>query len=88
MAKKRLGSAILRESHSKAVVQMKTGESCSLRIGFDIDGTATKYPEFFSLLSRLTRENNGKVYVISSRSNNREVMEKTRKELQVVEDIE
>ena len=60
---------------------MAHDECWSLKIGFDMDGTVTKYPEFFSLLSRLTRENNSKVYIISSRSNNRDVVEKTRKEL-------
>jgi hypothetical protein len=37
------------------------------RIGLDIDGTISAYPEYYSALSRTVRSNGGRVVVISSR---------------------
>ena len=52
-----------------------------MNICFDVDGTITEYPEFFSLLSRAVKGSGGKVYVVTSRTRTPETMEATRKEL-------
>lgn len=36
-----------------------------MNIGIDIDGTLTKYPEFFIELGRIIRKSGGKVYLIT-----------------------
>ena len=40
---------------------------CGERIGLDIDGTISAYPEYYSALSRTVISNGGRVVVISSR---------------------
>jgi len=52
-----------------------------MNIALDIDGTITKNPEFFSVLSQAIRQAGGKVYIFTSRSNADGVEVQTRKEL-------
>ena len=52
-----------------------------MNIALDIDGTITKNPEFFSVLSQAIRQAGGKVYIVTSRSNADGVEVQTRKEL-------
>jgi hypothetical protein len=52
-----------------------------INLGLDIDGTITRAPEFFSLLSRSTRRQRGKVHVVSSRSDEPDVRAATLIEL-------
>jgi hypothetical protein len=40
---------------------------CGERIGLDIDGTISAYPDYYSALSRTVKYNGGRVVVISSR---------------------
>ena len=54
----------------------------SINIALDIDGTITRLPDFFVLLSRSIRANGGKVFVVTSRTNSRDVEVQTRRELQ------
>jgi len=52
-----------------------------MNIALDIDGTITKHPEFFAIVSRSIRASGGKVYVVTSRSNSDGVRVQTQKEL-------
>jgi len=52
-----------------------------MNICFDVDGTITENPEFFSLLSHAVKASGGKVFVITSRTYTPETIEATRKEL-------
>lgn len=58
---------------------------CSLQtvmnIALDIDGTITKLPEFFTILSRGVRASGGKVYVVTSRATSAGVRAETEKEV-------
>ena len=53
-----------------------------INIGLDMDNTITEQPEFFSFLSKCVKEYGGKVHVISSRTDDEEVLEATRKDLE------
>jgi len=50
-------------------------------VALDIDGTITRLPEFFAILSRAVRADGGKVHVITSRSNTDQVRRETLREL-------
>ena len=52
-----------------------------MNIALDIDGTITRNPGFFSVLSQAVRQAGGKVYIVTSRSNADGVEVQTRKEL-------
>ena len=52
-----------------------------MRVCFDIDGTITAYPEFFSLLSHAVRRTGGEVYIVTSRTRTVETKRATREEL-------
>jgi hypothetical protein len=52
-----------------------------MNIALDIDGTITKNPGFFSLLSQSVRRAGGRVYIVTSRGNADGVEEQTRQEL-------
>ena len=52
-----------------------------MNVCFDIDGTITERPEFFSLLSRAVKKSGGKVFVLTSRTRSPEAMEATKLEL-------
>lgn len=52
-----------------------------MNIALDIDGTITKHPEFFAIVSRSIRASGGKVFIVTSRSNSNEVKVETQKEL-------
>ncbi|MEI7752556.1 MAG: HAD family hydrolase, partial [Candidatus Omnitrophota bacterium] len=52
-----------------------------MKVCFDIDGTITERPEFFSLLSRAVRKSGGKVFVVTSRTRSAENMEATKREV-------
>lgn len=52
-----------------------------LSIAIDIDGTITAQPALFSILSKAVRGSGGKVLIVTSRSNTKEVREHTLKEL-------
>ena len=52
-----------------------------MNIALDIDGTITKQPEFFAILSRGVWAAGGKVYVVTSRANSAGVRAETQKEL-------
>jgi len=52
-----------------------------MNIALDIDGTITKHPEFFAIISRSIRAFGGKVYIVTSRSNSDGVRVETQKEL-------
>ena len=52
-----------------------------MNIALDIDGTITRLPEFFYILSHAIRTAGGKVYVVTSRSNSSGVRNETLREL-------
>ena len=52
-----------------------------MNVALDIDGTITKAPLFFSLLSRSVRSAGGKVFIVTSRANIGGVAAQTRQEL-------
>jgi hypothetical protein len=52
-----------------------------MNIALDIDGTITKTPQLFSVLSRSVRLDGGRVYIVTSRSKVDLVEVETRKEL-------
>jgi hypothetical protein len=52
-----------------------------MNVAFDIDGTISRRPDFFAILSRAIRSDGGKVFVVTSRSSNAEVERQTRREL-------
>ena len=52
-----------------------------MNIALDIDGTITRLPELFAVLSRAVRAAGGKVIVVTSRSDTPAVREQTRREL-------
>jgi hypothetical protein len=52
-----------------------------MNVALDIDGSISRRPEFFAVLSRAIRESGGKVFVVTSRSSNAEVERQTRREL-------
>jgi hypothetical protein len=52
-----------------------------MNIALDIDGTITKRPDFFAVLSRAFRASGGKVYIVTSRVNSSDVRSQTHKEL-------
>lgn len=52
-----------------------------LKVAFDIDDTITANPEFFRFLSHSIKKAGGNVYIISSRTDMREVYDATVKEL-------
>jgi len=52
-----------------------------MNIALDIDGTITKQPKFFAILSRAVRQSGGKVYVVTSRADSAGVRAETQKEL-------
>ncbi len=52
-----------------------------MKVCFDIDGTITAHPEFFSLLSHAVRRAGGEVYVVTSRTRTVETKRATREEL-------
>lgn len=53
-----------------------------MNIAIDIDGTITRRPDFFAVMTRAIRATGGKVYVVTSRSNTPEVASQTRRELE------
>lgn len=53
-----------------------------MNIALDIDGTITRQPEFFALLSEAVHVSGGKVYIVTSRSSTAEVRSHTYAELQ------
>ena len=53
-----------------------------INLGLDIDNTITEQPEFFRFLSKCVREHGGKVYIVSSRTNDKEVLEGTKEDLE------
>jgi len=52
-----------------------------MNVCFDIDGTITAEPRFFSLLSHAVRKSGGSVYVVTSRTRTIETLKATRQEL-------
>lgn len=52
-----------------------------MNIALDIDDTITAKPQLFSYLSNAVSEDKGKVIIISTRTNNPEALELTKKEL-------
>ena len=52
-----------------------------MRIAIDIDDTITAMPGFFSILTRAVKEEGGSVVIMSSRTNQPEVVRTTAKEL-------
>lgn len=52
-----------------------------MNIALDIDGTITRRPEFFAVMSQAVRASGGKVYIVTSRSNTDDVRSQTRLEL-------
>jgi hypothetical protein len=52
-----------------------------MNIALDIDGTITKLPEFFAILSRAIRQSGGKVFIVTSRANSAGVRDATKEEL-------
>lgn len=52
-----------------------------MNIALDIDGTITRRPKFFAVLSRAVRAAGGKVFIVTSRSDTAEVRALTRREL-------
>jgi hypothetical protein len=52
-----------------------------MNVAFDIDGTISRRPDFFAILSRAVRSDGGKVFVVTSRSNSPDVERQTRREL-------
>ena len=52
-----------------------------MNIALDIDGTITKNPRFFSILSQAVRQDGGKVYIVTSRGNTNDSRVQTEKEL-------
>ena len=53
-----------------------------MNVALDIDGTITRDPAFFALLSRAVRASGGKVIVVTSRADAPGVRETTRRELE------
>ena len=52
-----------------------------MNVGIDIDGTITRAPELFAILSRAVRAAGGRVYIVTSRADAPGVREATRREL-------
>lgn len=52
-----------------------------MNIALDIDGTITSNPGFFSMLSHSVRRGGGKVYILTSRSDNDSTEKVTKEEL-------
>lgn len=52
-----------------------------MNVCFDIDGTITAEPRFFSLLSHAVRKAGGNVYIVTSRLRTIETLKATRQEL-------
>lgn len=52
-----------------------------MNVALDIDGTITRNPDFFAIMSRAIRAAGGKVYVVTSRAQSDEVRAMTRREL-------
>jgi len=52
-----------------------------LKVCFDVDGTITAHPEFFSLLSHAVRKSGGEVFVVTSRTRTIETKRATKQEL-------
>ena len=52
-----------------------------MNIALDIDGTITKNPAFFSVLSQAVRQAGGKVYIVTSRGNDDVARVQTMQEL-------
>ncbi len=52
-----------------------------MNIGLDVDDTITKNPEFFRLLASAIRKAGGNIHIISSRTDQPDVVEFTRDEL-------
>lgn len=55
-----------------------------LKVGFDIDGTITEDAGFFAQFSRIVKANGGKVFIVSSRTDNEFVLRETKKELKQI----
>jgi len=55
-----------------------------LKVGLDIDGTITEDPGFFAQFSRIVKANDGKVFIVSSRTDNEFVLKETKKELKQI----
>lgn len=55
-----------------------------MNIALDIDGTITKRPAFFAMLSRSIRGTGGKVYIVTSRAGDAGVKELSKKELMAI----
>jgi hypothetical protein len=60
---------------------LPSGTIAPMNIALDIDGTITRRPAFFTILSRAIRLDGGKVFVVTSRSNSPDVERQTRREL-------
>jgi len=52
-----------------------------VNVCFDVDGTVTAQPEFFSLLSHAVKESGGDVFIVTSRTRTIETKRATREEL-------
>lgn len=52
-----------------------------LKVGFDIDGTITEEQDFFAKFSKIVKANGGKVFIVSSRTDNAFVLKETKQEL-------
>lgn len=52
-----------------------------MNIALDIDGTITRQPKFFAVLSRAVRASGGKVFIVTSRADTQEVRALTRREM-------
>lgn len=52
-----------------------------IHLGLDLDETISKAPEFFSFLSKATKNQRGSVHIVSSRSDEPDVRAETLKEL-------
>lgn len=52
-----------------------------MNLALDIDGTITRNPEFFSILSKAVRRSGGKVCIVTSRGTGSEARAATREEI-------
>ena len=52
-----------------------------MNISLDVDGTISRLPKLFAVLSHAVRASGGKIIVVTSRSNTPEVWDTTRREL-------
>lgn len=52
-----------------------------MNIALDIDGTITRQPKLFALLSKAIRASGGEVFIVTSRADTQEVRALTRREM-------